>query len=374
MKKHHFLLAAISCFFFLQACQKESIAPLPESTAITTATTNDSPFFNINTVEDLAKVEQLLAKGEIAVSRNNANEKVVRVPSDSKNAIQAAIDNVAQYGTVYLEEGNHYEEQPIVITKPVFIVGRTGATIVSNNPFTGFGITDPVFSIRQTKRVTIWGIEMQGEVSSSAVEILNSTHTVLSKNTINGYLSPIGVYEGSNSLFWKNEIVGRGDYIAGIGIISGTDNRIIQNKISGFDWNILCAGQGGLIQGNELFGSSNIGLDLSYLPPITQTSTGDIVGSKIPATNWRVQNNYAHHNYAGYFVDSGANNNSLINNRGENNEEADLVLASEGPNALGIITPASFENFVDTGNNKDFTIMDCGNDNEIVGGKIIPCN
>ena len=162
--------------------------------------------------------------------------------------------------------------------------------------------------------------------------------------------------------------------ITGISVVNGTAIRIIQNKISAFDWNILCGGKDGIIQENELFGSRNLGLDLSFFPPILQTSAGDIIGSSIPATNWWVQDNYAHHNIVGYSVDSGANNNTLINNRGENNEIFDLSLSQEGPNALGIITPASVDNFVDVRDNTEFTIQDCGDNNRVVGGVMIPCN
>jgi len=380
MRKSNFLLA-ICCLFSIYACQKETLAPLPESTTITTETTDESQYFKINTLEDLAIFETLfISKEGAAASRGNIHGKIVHVPNNSKNAIQAAIAEAGRYGLVVLAKGNHYEDETIVIDHPVYILGRKGATVIANSELSVISASFPVFpifSIRQTTRVTIWGVAMQGgeNFSNTAIEILNSTHTVVSKNTIQNFQIGTIVNKGDHSLFWKNEIVGlSGLSITGISVANGTAIRIIQNKISAFDWNILCGGKDGIIQENELFGSRNIGLDLSFFPPILQTSAGDIVGSSIPATNWWVQDNYAHHNIVGYSVDSGANNNTLINNRGENNEILDLSLSQERPNALGIIMPASVDNFVDARDNTEFTIQDCGDNNRVVGGIMIPCN
>jgi len=378
MRKSIFLLV-ICCIFSIYSCQKEAISPLPESTIITTETTDESQYFKINTIEDLATFEELFIQKEGAsASRGNIHGKIIHVPNNSKNAMQAAIAEAGRYGLVVLAKGKHYEEETVVIDHPVYILGREGAMVITNKGLSDVaGIIDPIFSIRQTTRVTIWGVEMQGKEdgSNSAIEILNSTHTVLSQNTITNFQIAAIVNEGDHSLFWKNEIVSGVNFplSSGITIVNGVDIRILQNKVVGFIWNILCAGQDGIIQGNELLGSPNISLDLSFINPIIQTSAGNIIGSTIPATNWRVQDNYAHHNFTGYSIDSGASNNTLINNRGENNAFVDLNLAEEGPNALGFIVPASYDNFVDVRDNTDFTIVDCGNDNRVKGGVQIPC-
>jgi len=280
-----------------------------------------------------------------------------------------------------LEKGKHYEEQTILITHPVFVVGREGATIIANSQiYDEFGPpAEPIFSIRQTTRVTIWGVGMQGraEGSNMGIEILNSTHTVVSKNTINNFQTAIGINEGDNTLVWKNNIVGvRAANIqisVGIVVIDGVKVRILQNKISGYIWGIICGSQDGLIQSNELFGNG-IGLNLGFLVPVVVTSDGNLTGSRVSATNWTVQNNYAHHNQVGYLLSFGANNNKLINNRGGNNSFLDLILNTDGFNVLGVPSPASFDNFVDNENNKDFTIQDCGNNNRVRGGIQFPCN
>ncbi len=381
MKKHH-LFAALCCLLSIYSCQKESITPLAESTPISTETSDESAYFKINTLEDLATFEELFVQNETATSRGSRQHgKVIHVPNNSKNAIQAAITAAGPYGLIVLAKGNHIEEQTIVINHPIYILGRKGATIIASSQiYDEFGPpAEPVFSIRQTTRVTIWGVEMQGraEGSNMGIEILNSTHTVLSKNTINSFQTAIAIGGGDNTLLWKNNIVGaRAEDIqlsVGIVVVDGVDVRILQNKISGFIWGIICGSQDGIIQQNELYGNS-VGLNLDFLVPVVVTSEGNITGSKVSATNWTVQNNYAHHNQVGYLLSFGANNNKLINNRGGNNSALDLLLDTDGFNALGIPSPASYDNFVDVRSNTGFTIQDCGNNNRVRGGIQIPCN
>lgn len=379
-KQPFLFLVAIFCLLSSYSCQKETIAPLPESTTITAENTDESQYFKINTLEDLAIFEKLFVQNEGATSRSNLHGKIVQVPNNSKNAIQAAIAEAGRFGLVVLAKGNHYEDEPIVIDHPVYILGRKGATVISGSgiPESLLVIIKPIFSIRNTTRVTIWGVAMQGKEggSSTAVEILNATHTVLAKSTINNFDAATFIEGGDHTLFWKNEIIaGVGFGIAGIGLTNGVDVRIIQNKVAGFFWNMLSGGQDGIIQGNEFFGSPNIGLNLDRIDPVVQTSEGNIIGSTISATNWTVRDNYAHHNgLAGYAVSSGANNNTLIDNRGGNNGGLDLILAGDGVNVSGNPSATSFDNFVDARDNTNFTMQDCGNNNRVVGGVQIPCN
>ncbi len=370
------LLLAIGCFLAIYSCQKESIAPLPETNAITTETTDESQYFKINTLEDLATFEKLFVENEGAISRGKQHGKIVHVPNNSKNALQAAIAEAGRYGLVVLAKGKHYEDETVVIDHPVYILGRKGATVIAGNALSNVGVINPVFSIRKTTRVTIWGVEMQGKEggSSSAVEILNSTHTVLSKNTMTNFQVASIVNEGDHTLYWQNEIVGGVDFplTAGILVINGMNVRILQNKVSGFILGIVCSSQAGILQHNELFGN-NTGVSLSNIPPVIQTSEGNIVGSSVPTTKWRAQDNYSHDNLTGYEVTSSANNNILINNRGGNNELVDLVLASNFINIVGIPVSPSFDNFVDVRDNTEFTIIDCGDNNRVRGGVQLPC-
>jgi len=383
MRKHH-LLAAICCLLSIYSCQKESIEELlPESNLLSTETTDESAYFKINTLEDLATFEELFVQNEKATSRSHFHGNVVHVPSNSKNAIQAAINSAGHYGVVYLEKGNHYEEQSIFITHPVFVVGRAGATVISSIPLGKTGIESSLFIINETNRVTIWGVALvgTGNEASAGISVISTSNTVLAKNTIKNFQNGIGLYKGNKALIWKNNIVAtpRGlarqiSPTAGVVVLSGPDIRILQNKISACVWGLLISDKDGLIQSNELFGNF-LGVVLDFIPPVVEAPNGDLVGSEFPATNWTVQNNYSHDNFdLGYVVSFGANNNKLINNRGGNNGRFDLVLDTGRINDFGMPGPASFDNFVDTGNNKNFTIVDCGNNNEVVGGKWIPCN
>ena len=114
MRKYTFLMA-VCCLFLITACQKESIAPLPEAI-------DESQFLQINSIEDLEAFEQLLANEDLANSRSSWRGKIVRVPKNSKNALQKAIQEAGRFGLVLLERGNHYEEETVLIEQPVYIL------------------------------------------------------------------------------------------------------------------------------------------------------------------------------------------------------------------------------------------------------------
>ena len=122
MRKYTFLLA-VFCLLFITACQKESIAPSPE-------TVDESQFLQLNTVEDLENFEKLLANEDIASSRSNWHGAIIRVPKNSKNALQKAIHDAGRFGLVLLEKGDHYEDGTVLIEQPVYILGRKGLRLI----------------------------------------------------------------------------------------------------------------------------------------------------------------------------------------------------------------------------------------------------
>lgn len=375
MRKHHFL-AAVICLLFLYSCEKETIAPLIETTQ-----EFSSPLFQIDTVEDLEALEKNFNQ-EGATSRSSM--QVIRVPGGSKNAIQAAIQAAGPFGLVVLDKGKHYEDETILITQPVFIRGQKGASIISSSRLIDeVGYYDPLFFISHANRVTIWGVEMQGKSTGGglAIATINSTRTVVANNTIHNFQTSLAVAGDDKTLLWRNNIVGiprsiTGEIInaTGIGVANSKDTRIIQNKISSCVYGIVVSDKNGKIHSNELYRNA-IGVVLGFIPPVVPTADGTSVGSTVPATNWTVQSNYAHDNFNwGYVVSNGANNNQLIQNRGGNNRTGDLILDQESVDVFGLPSPTSFNNFVDAQYNKTFTIYDCGNNNEVIGGLQLPCN
>ena len=52
----------------------------------------------------------MIAAEEFANSRSSWHGAVIRVPKNSKNALQKAIQDAGRYGLVLLEKGDHHED------------------------------------------------------------------------------------------------------------------------------------------------------------------------------------------------------------------------------------------------------------------------
>lgn len=368
MRKYTFL-SAVFCLLFITACQKESIAPSPEPV-------DESQFLQLNTIEDLTEFEKILEQEDAASSRSNSFGKVIHVQGGSKNAIQKAVQDAGRYGLVILDKGKHYEDGTILIEQPVYILGRKGASIISETGIVEeIGVVQPAFHINNTERVTIWGVELTatGTAGGTGILVENTTKVSLSKNTITNFQAGIMLQHGDQTTMWKNNItltpraIQENLLIAyGITVINGDAAKIIGNKVSNSIFGIWACDKNGVAQNNETFGNV-IGLILCNVPPAIPLASG-VVGSEEPANKWAAHNNYSHHNFdVGYLVIDGANNNTLINNRGGNNARVDMELTGDSQR-FGFLTPKSYNNFVDVRSFKDLTIKDCGDDNRIVGG------
>lgn len=375
MRKYTFLMASL-CLLFLTACQKESIAPLPE-------TVNESQFLQLNTVEDLENFEKMLANDELAASRSNSNwhGKVIRVPKNSKNALQKAIHDAGRYGLVLLEKGDHYEDGTVLIDQPVYILGRKGATIISSIPNQPNieEVLHAVIHVQNTNRVTIWGVEFKSALDASGAAIIaeNSDKITISKTTMNDFQYGVILQKANHSLIWKNNIVVSGlwqtasDFLdsEGIVLMNGDHNAVHYNKISNGVFGVFYSGSHGVATHNETFGNF-FGIIICKFAPAITIASGPIQ-SEVSGNNWFLNDNYSHDNLdVGYLVIDGANNNKLINNRGGNNARVDMELTADSER-FGFFTPKSFDNFVDARSYQDLTIKDCGDGNRVRGGVMI---
>ncbi len=368
MRKYTFLLATLG-LLFITACQKESIAPLPE-------TIDESQFLQLNTIEDLEAFDKMLTSNEFATSRSRQTGKLVRLSANSKNELQQAIQTAGRYGLVILEKGNHYEDETVLIEHPVYILGRKGAKLTSDVRLVDeIGVVQPAIHINNTTRVTIWGVQLEARANGGGTGILveNATKTVVSKSTINNFQAGIMLEHGDQTTMWKNNINitprGLSDNLAlafGITVINGDDARVIGNKITGAVFGIWACDRNGVAYDNEAYGNL-IGIILCNVPQEIPLASG-LTGSEEPGNNWLTKNNYAHDNFdVGYLVIDGANNNTLIDNRGGNNARVDMELTQD-TYRFGFLTPKSFENTVVAGKYPNLTIKDCGTDNVINGG------
>lgn len=371
MRKYTFLMA-ILCLLCLTACQKESIAPLPEII-------DESSFLQLNTSEDLVNFEKMVDNEEVAISRSNWHGKVIHVPRNSKNALQKAIHDAGRYGLVLLEKGDHYEDETVLIEQPVYILGRKGAILHSAVRLAHeAGVIEPAFHVNNTTRVTIWGVNLQANSNGGGTAILveQSTKTTLSKCQMDNFQAGIMLEHGDQTTIWKNQIKLTPRVLTenlapafGVTIINGDDARVVDNKITGGVFGIWACDNNGVAQHNETYGNL-IGLILCNVPVEIPLASG-LTGSEEPANRWMATDNYSHDNFdVGYLVIDGANNNTLLNNRGGNNARVDMELTQD-TYRFGFLTPKSFDNFVDARSYQDLTIKDCGDNNRIRGGVMI---
>lgn len=371
MRKYTFLMA-ILCLLSLTACQKENITPLPE-------TIDESQFLQLNTIEDLATFEKMLENDNEASSRSNWHGKIIRVPKNSKNALQKAIHDAGRYGLVLLDKGDHYEDGTVLIEHPVYILGRQGAILHSAVRLAHeAGVVEPAFHINNTTRVTIWGVNLQANSNGGGTGILieQSTKTAISKCQMDNFQAGIMLEHGDQTTLWRNQIKLTPRVLKenlapafGITVINGDDARIINNKITGGVFGIWACDKNGVAQYNEAYGNL-IGIILCNVPVEIPLASG-LTGSEEPGNHWFTTDNYAHDNFdVGYLVIDGANNNTLLNNRGGNNARVDMELTQD-TYRFGFLTPKSYDNLVDVRSYTDLTIKDCGDNNRIRGGVLI---
>ena len=251
--------------------------------------------------------EKRIASEEFASSRSSWHGKVIHVPRNSKNALQKAINDAGQYGLVLLAKGDHYEDGTVLIEQPVYILGRKGAKVHSATSLAEeVGVVQALFHINNTRRVTIWGVEMEAKATGGGTGVLveNSTKTAISKNTINNFQAGIMLEHGDQTLMWRNTIAvsltglnsGGVNIGFGITVINGDYARAIQNKISNAVFGIWACDQNGVAQHNEIYGSL-IGLILCNVPPGSIPLASGSTGSEKPGNHWAVQNNHCHDNF-----------------------------------------------------------------------------
>lgn len=364
-----FILLGIICLLFTWSCQKEALAPSPEIV-------DESQFLQLNTLEDLEAFDKMVASEAVATSRGLRTGKIVRLRANSRNELQAAIQAAGRFGLVILEKGNHYEDETVLIEQSVYILGRSGAQLISNVRLVDeIGVVQPAIHVNNTTRVTIWGVQLEARADGGGTGILveNSTNTVIARSTLNNFQAGIMLEQGDQTTMWRNNISitprGLSDNLAlafGITVINGDDARIIGNKITGGVFGIWACDRNGVAQNNEAYGNL-IGLILCNVPLSIPLASG-VTGSQEPGNNWLARDNFAHDNFdVGYLVIDGANNNTLIDNQGGNNARVDMELTMD-TERFGFLTPRSFENNVVAGKFPNLTIKDCGTDNVINGG------
>lgn len=332
----------------------------------------------------------LVITGEIT-SRSGCDWTVV--PAGSVDALAAAIASTCDHGIVYLLSGMHTENQPITITKPVKIIGASGAVLkiasAVSNPTEP---TDPLSANPALHFLNAPGSLVQdleilpiGNAGGTSILMENSHGSGIMRNKFNDFQFSIVIEKSDRMTIMFNNIKATelwqtGDLPAahGIVVINGTSAYLSDNEVSGGLFGIWACDRWGTLERNYTYGNY-IGVILCNVPTEIELPSGEITGSLVPATGWKVRNCNSTDNFdIGYIVIDGANNNLLENNNASNNGSYDMELTTD-TYRFGFLTPAAYKNTVIAGAYPNITIKDCGNGNTVVGGVQVdtgsdPCN
>ena len=356
------LLISICCLF---SCQKDALQK--SATSQQTATEQYFAPFDIDGVTDRSACPWAV------------------IPAGSVDALAQAINDICEDGIIYLRAGMHTENMPLTITKPVKIIGEEGAVlkvksdISPGDPATGTVTLNPALHVFNAPGTLIQDLEILPLDSDGGAAILaeNSSGSAVMRCKITNFQFAVAVEKSDRMTIMFNTIVATSLWITGdvtdaesITIINGKSAYISDNDISNALFGIWACDEWGTCERNNTHGNL-IGLILCNVPPYLVLPSGEITGSLIPGSGWKIRNNKSTDNFdAGYLVIDGANNNLLTNNEGGNNATYDIELVG-GSERFGFFTPTSSKNTVDVGSFTGVTVKDCGVDNTINGGGVI---
>lgn len=328
-----------------------------------------------------------------AVNLFAAHPKTVELAANSVDELQAKITAAGPGGTVLIKAGAHRENSTVTITHPVTLRGESGAGLFSGIvPDLALpAVVIPAIHVLGTREVTITGLsfapasELLGfPVANCAVLIENSSSVHVVDNQISAFRMGILIQHGDHTLVQGNIIqtshlwttlppIMASPYI-GIFSLNGQHNRIVGNQVSQSLFGIFGNDLHGQIRGNTSVGNY-VGIILCNAQPLFVVS-GQQVGAEHPSTYWHVEGNDSSHNaLVGYLVIDGANHNVLNNNSASGNGWVDLHLVGNTDFfGVGIVFPASYNNLVTIGSAKGLSVLDCGDQNTVVGdATVVPC-
>ncbi|MCB0283589.1 MAG: hypothetical protein KDF60_13475, partial [Calditrichaeota bacterium] len=363
------ILAAIFTSFLIGCNEEPPVASEPD--------VEESYLQPDEALVEIDKVNQEMTNN---LAKGNRHHKFVVLPAGSEDALSDAVKKAGTGGTVLVKAGLHKESGTVTISQQVTILGEHGAVFeIDTQPETVTGKVDPAIHILNTRKVVLWGIEINPVAVSGGTAILiqDAPQCILAKNTLNGHQYGVILENGDRSILWKNSVTnttawqtGAIPFVMGLVNVNGEKVSVIENDLSsGFLGAFMCD-KGGLFYGNNLH-ENFIGLLVCKVPENNFTlPDGSMTGAHVSGTHWLVKGNSAIDNLdTGYLVIDGANNNLLIKNHAANNGTYDIELAGESER-FGFYTPTSFENKVFI-RNPNLVVKDCGVDNMVRGGSLV---
>lgn len=301
---------------------------------------------------------------------------IVELPAGSVDALQAAVEEAGEGGTVIVKAGLHIENNLVVIGHRSNIIGEEDALVQLIDPLQLDNLPVVIrggIHLSNAPRCVIQGIHFTGGEpgACNGIFVENSDRVRISDNLFTNIQFSIQVEQSDHLNIRKNEIIGDLDVLStvvgntGITIINGKSCSIIDNTVSANFFGIWNCDRGGVNWGNTTT-SCYYGQILCKVPPSVQTPDGVVIGAIDPGNHWLIALNESNDNfYGGIVAIDGAYSNTLLANRGSGNAAYDIDLV--GPTErFGFFTPTSAGNRV--WSFSDQVIKDCGEDNKVVGG------
>ncbi|MCB0521115.1 MAG: right-handed parallel beta-helix repeat-containing protein [Lewinellaceae bacterium] len=356
--------------FVLLGCQKEN--PQPEQ-----ITTTEGPY-----------MAPLVITGEIT-SRSGCDW--TEIPAGSVDALAAAIASACDNGVIYLRAGMHTENAVLTITKPVKIIGETGAVLrihselTPPDPTTGAFPVNPALHVLNAPGFLLQDIELQpsGADGGGALLLENSHQSGVMRCKFTNFQYSIAVQKSDRTTIMFNTVVSNGAWQAGgpnaygITIINGKSAYVSDNDVSNALFGIWACDRWGTAERNNTHGNA-VGLILCNVPAALQFPDGFIGGSETPGTSWKVTNNTSTGNFDnGIMIIDGASNNRVWNNQVHGNGLFPLagtaadIESFDDSHLFGFLTPKAHDNYIDATSDSATTIRNCGVNNTFAGGTAI---
>lgn len=330
-----------------------------------------------------AKERIAQAEAELAEAEVDWRGAPVIVPANSVNALADAIQQAGPNGTVILEAGDHLESQTVLIPYRLRLLGQSGAVLrvttaapdLVNSPYPVI----PAIHVRDADRTRIQNLEILPDVGQGRAGILveNSRSVRVIDNTLRDFQLGMVFFGTDRAKITGNTLVGIAlveitNY--GITCADGKNVLLKDNHISHHGTGIFVSDEKGILLNNLCTSNTSDGITLCNLPDFFLTlPDGGVIAAPGTCVDWVAANNTTNDNQAaGFQIIDGAAENILLGNESSNNAFTDYVLFGELD--LGtIVFPTTRDNLLISVQQPDAAIIDCGEDNLIVGGNQLGC-